>query len=66
MVNDVDHRYHVDMDRLGVRELRENLGRRIDEAHFRGAPTVIEKNGEPRAVLVPYTWWLEHRDNADD
>ncbi|MEV5930937.1 type II toxin-antitoxin system Phd/YefM family antitoxin [Streptomyces cellulosae] len=48
------------MEHLGVRELREQLGRRVDAAHFRGEQVVVEKTGEPRAVLVPYSWWLEH------
>lgn len=43
---------------MGVREVREQLGRRIDAAHFRDEPTVIEKNGEPRAVIVSHEWWL--------
>ncbi|MGC4947726.1 type II toxin-antitoxin system Phd/YefM family antitoxin [Streptomyces sp. DT224] len=46
------------MERIGVRELREQLGRRVDAAHFKDEQTVIEKNGEPRAVLVPYEWWI--------
>ncbi|MFB9681218.1 type II toxin-antitoxin system Phd/YefM family antitoxin [Streptosporangium vulgare] len=48
------------MEHLGVRELRDQVGRHIDEAFFRGKHTVIEKNGEPRAVLVPYEWWQQH------
>ncbi|MFJ6561924.1 hypothetical protein ACIQMV_19100 [Streptomyces sp. NPDC091412] len=47
------------MERMGVRELREQLGRRVDAAHFRDDVTVVEKSGEPRAVLVPYSWWME-------
>ena len=42
---------------MSVSELRDQLGRRVDAAHYRGEPTVIEKSGEPRAVLVPYAWW---------
>lgn len=51
--------YDADMDRqmMGISEVRENLGKRVDAAHFLGEVTVIEKNGEPRAVLVPYEWW---------
>lgn len=52
------------MERIGVRELREQLGRRVDSAHFRGEHTIVEKNGEPRAVLVPYEWWLQRTDHA--
>jgi prevent-host-death family protein len=53
--------YHADMDatRMGTRELRDNLGHRIDAAHFRGEPTVITHNGEPRAVLIPYAAWAQ-------
>jgi prevent-host-death family protein len=46
---------------LGVRELRDNLGKRIDAAHFLGEHTIVKKNGEPRAVLVPYADWLASR-----
>jgi hypothetical protein len=50
---------------MGTRELREKVGHRVDAAHFLGEPTVIEKNGEPRAVLVSYSWWLEVTDGKD-
>jgi PHD/YefM family antitoxin component YafN of YafNO toxin-antitoxin module len=43
---------------MGTREMREQLGKRVDAAHFLGEPTIVEKNGEPRAVLVPYAEWL--------
>jgi prevent-host-death family protein len=43
---------------MGARELREKLGQRIDAAHWKGEPTIAEKNGEPRAVLIPYAEWL--------
>lgn len=46
---------------MGIAEVREQIGRRVDAAHFLGEPTVIEKNGEPRAVLIPYTQWAELR-----
>jgi prevent-host-death family protein len=45
--------------RMGVRELRDQLGKRIDAAHYLGESTVIDKSGEPRAVLVSYEWWRE-------
>lgn len=44
---------------MGVRELRDQLGKRIDAAHYLGESTVIDKSGEPRAVLVSYEWWRE-------
>jgi prevent-host-death family protein len=47
--------------RIGVAEARDQLGRLVDAAHFLGEPTVIEKNGEPRAVLVPYAQWAASR-----
>ena len=47
---------------MGLAELREQIGRRVEAAHFRGEVTVIEKNGEPRAVLVPYDWWAAVRE----
>ncbi|MET7639351.1 type II toxin-antitoxin system Phd/YefM family antitoxin [Streptomyces sp. NPDC005438] len=43
--------------RIGLRDLRPDLGRRVDAAYFQGEPTVITKNGEPRAVLVPFEWF---------
>lgn len=55
--------YHERMEHMGVRELRDQLGRRVDEAYFRGEHTVIEKSGEPRAVLVPYSWWHEQQED---
>lgn len=56
--------YHVGMNvtRMGTRELRDNLGHRVDAAHFLGEPTIIDKNGEPRAVLISYAEWLAHRE----
>ncbi|MFI5629201.1 type II toxin-antitoxin system Phd/YefM family antitoxin [Streptomyces sp. NPDC051664] len=54
------------MERIGVRELREQLGRRVDSAHFKGEQTVIEKNGEPRAVLVSYEWWIANGGQAPE
>ncbi|WP_440107989.1 hypothetical protein [Streptosporangium sp. H16] len=44
---------------MSVRHLRDQLGRRIDVAHFTGAPTIVERHGQPRAVLMPYAGWAE-------
>ncbi|WP_440071291.1 type II toxin-antitoxin system Phd/YefM family antitoxin [Streptosporangium sp. OZ121] len=44
---------------MSVRHLRDRLGRPIDVAHFTGEPTIVERHGQPRAVLVPYAWWAE-------
>ena len=46
---------------IGLRDLRDHLGKRVDAAYYLGQPTVIEKNGEPRAVIVPYAEWLASR-----
>ncbi|WP_067806556.1 type II toxin-antitoxin system Phd/YefM family antitoxin [Actinomadura formosensis] len=52
-------------ERIATNDLRAHLGRRIDEAHFRGDHLIVEKNGEPRAVLVPYKWWQEKQAAAE-
>lgn len=49
-----------------IRVVRDQLGRRIDEAFFREEITVIEKNGEPRAALVPYAWLKEREPKNGD
>ncbi|RGA01528.1 type II toxin-antitoxin system Phd/YefM family antitoxin [Microbispora triticiradicis] len=49
-------------ERMSVRELRDNLGRRIDLAHYTGEATIVERNGEPRAVLVSYASWVEQQN----
>jgi prevent-host-death family protein len=54
------------MEHLGVRELRDQLGRRIDEAFFRDTFVVIEKNGEPRAVLVSIDWFNQMSKGSSD
>ena len=38
---------------MTVQEARAALGRRVDAAHYSGDITLITKNGEPRAALVP-------------
>jgi hypothetical protein len=48
--------------RMGVREAREKLGDRVNAAHYLGEHTVIERNGAPFAVLVPYEWWVEQQN----
>jgi|1185.fasta_scaffold171401_2 prevent-host-death family protein len=40
-------------ERLTLREARDQLGKRVDAAFYGGETTVITKNGEPRAVLIP-------------
>ncbi|RCV49728.1 GIY-YIG nuclease family protein [Marinitenerispora sediminis] len=39
---------------LGI--FRQNIPDRVEAAHFRNEATVVTKNGEPRAALVPYSW----------
>ncbi|WP_143590205.1 type II toxin-antitoxin system Phd/YefM family antitoxin [Thermoactinospora rubra] len=43
--------------RMGIRETRERLGDRVNAAHYLGEVTIVERNGTPYAVLVPYQWW---------
>ena len=43
---------------MGTKELRDALGRRVEAAHFRGEPTVVTRNDEPRAVLISYADWV--------
>ncbi|MEO3767454.1 hypothetical protein [Streptomyces sp. B8F3] len=52
-------------ERIATNDLRAQLGRRIDGAYFRDAHLIIEKNGEPRAALVPYGWWQEKQAQAE-
>jgi hypothetical protein len=46
---------------MGIMGLRTRLAERIEAAFFHGEHTVVknERRDEPRAVLVPYTWWFE-------
>lgn len=44
---------------MRVREVRDQLGKRVDAAHYGGETTVITTNGERRAVLVPYAWYSQ-------
>lgn len=59
--------YGRDMDtrEMSLREVRDELGRRVDAAHYAGEATVITKNGEPRAVLVPHRWFMEQGQSGD-
>lgn len=53
-----------DTPHMGIKELRSDLGHRVDAAHFLGEHTVIEKNGEPRAVIISYAQWQETQGAA--
>jgi antitoxin (DNA-binding transcriptional repressor) of toxin-antitoxin stability system len=52
------------IERMSVRQLRDNLGRRVQAAHSTGEHTIVEKYGETQAVLVPYAWWAEQQERA--
>ncbi len=43
--------------RMGTRQFRDDLSNRIDAAWARGEPTIITRNGKPRAVLISYEEW---------
>ncbi|WP_326798710.1 type II toxin-antitoxin system Phd/YefM family antitoxin [Streptomyces sp. NBC_01808] len=49
---------------IGSRDARAELGRLIDEAHYTGKHVILTKSDEPRAVLVPYSWWQERQTQA--
>ncbi|WP_204040606.1 hypothetical protein [Acrocarpospora phusangensis] len=53
------------IERISVRELRDHLGRCVEAARTDGLHTIVHKYGEVHAVLVPYTWWAEHRPGQD-
>jgi len=38
---------------MSVREVRDSLGRLIDAAHYAGEITIITRQGEPWAAIVP-------------
>jgi len=44
---------------MGIVDLRPILGDRVDAAYYTEQPTVITKQGKPRAGLVPYAWLVE-------
>ncbi|KAB8197506.1 hypothetical protein FH608_002845 [Nonomuraea phyllanthi] len=50
--------------RMGVRETREKIGERINAAHYLGEPTIVERNGQPYAVIVSYEWWAEQQEQS--
>lgn len=47
---------------MGIRVIREHTSDRANAAHYLGEPTIVERNGQPFAVLVPYAWWAERQD----
>jgi prevent-host-death family protein len=60
--------YHIGMEpkRMGTRELRDNLSVRIDAAYVRHEPTIVTRNGRPRAVLISYEEWLMSQARGRD
>lgn len=46
-----------ELTRMGIRDFREHITSRVEKAHFREEPTVITKNGNPRAVVVSVDWY---------
>ncbi len=50
---------------MGIRETRERLGDRVNAAHYLGEVTIIERNGTPFAVLIPYQWWTDRQSQLD-
>ncbi|MET8390275.1 hypothetical protein ABZV14_45685 [Streptosporangium canum] len=51
-------------ERMVVSAVREHIGDRANAAHYLGEHTIVERNGQPFAALVPYTWW-ERRQNRE-
>ena len=47
---------------IGARDARPELGKLIDAAHYAGQHTILTKNEQPRAVLVPYEWWRQQQN----
>jgi prevent-host-death family protein len=49
---------------MGIKEFRAELPKRVEAAYFHNQPTIVTKNGEPRAALVPYSWLAERNLGA--
>lgn len=47
-----------------VSEARKEIGKLIDAAHYAGQHTILAKNDEPRAVLVPYQRYIEQQNHT--
>jgi prevent-host-death family protein len=56
------------MQDLGIVELRNQLGRAVDEAYYRRTPVGVMRHNRRVAVIVPaelYDWWMDLvRDGA--
>lgn len=44
---------------MGIRELRRDIGRKVDEAHYLKQAVLITKNGTDWAFLGPTEWLAE-------
>jgi prevent-host-death family protein len=49
---------------MSVREARDQLGRLIDAAHYAGEITIITRQGEPWAAIVPLEAIKAERDGG--
>lgn len=45
------------MQSANIEEARRTLGDLVDRAHLAGEPTLITRNGRPRAVMVSTSWY---------
>jgi prevent-host-death family protein len=54
------------MTAMKISEVRAELGKRVDAAHYAKEHTVITVTGEPRAVLVPYDWYVQQEDQPNE
>lgn len=53
----------ADIPEISLNQLRPVLGNVVDAAYHRGQPTVVTRNGKPRAVIVSYEWFRRHHDS---
>jgi hypothetical protein len=51
---------------MRVRALRDQLGKRVDAAHYGDEFTIVTNINEPRAVLVPYAWFVAMAQPDED
>ena len=51
--------------RMGTRQFRDDLSTRIDAAWARAEPTIVLRNGKPRAVLISYEEWVALQESGD-
>lgn len=54
----------TDTPQIAVSDARKDLGKLVDAAHYAGQHTILTKNEQPRAVLVPYQWWQEQQNHT--